>query len=317
MTTSEITLIEPGIYSIPAEQYHADPCPEPSLSGSIAIPLVHASPRHAWLAHPRLNPDHFPSGSSVTDLGSLSHALLLGAGASLEIIDADDFRTKAAQVARDEARAAGRIPCLRHKYDEALVMADEARKFLSESGISLADGKPERTLVWRDKGAWCRGMIDWLSDDMGTVIDYKTTGTSVSPWQFERHLYEMSYHLKTAFYERGLNVLDPERAGRRQFLILAQENFAPFACSLVVITEEGMVIGRKQAAYALLKWRTCLPLKGPWPGYPPRPVGLSPPPWASKAWLEREMVDPDATGETGQEPAPPHSSENQNSVVGD
>jgi hypothetical protein len=28
---------QPGVYDIPAEQYHADPCPQPSLSAAIRL----------------------------------------------------------------------------------------------------------------------------------------------------------------------------------------------------------------------------------------------------------------------------------------
>ena len=41
-------------------EYHADPAPEPSLSRSLAHTLLTRSPRHAWQAHPRLNPAWLP-----------------------------------------------------------------------------------------------------------------------------------------------------------------------------------------------------------------------------------------------------------------
>ena len=41
-----------GIYTLSAEAYHADPCPEPSLSASIANVLLQRSPAHARIQHP-------------------------------------------------------------------------------------------------------------------------------------------------------------------------------------------------------------------------------------------------------------------------
>ena len=41
-----------GIFTIPAADYHADPCEVPSLSASIASLLVNRSPFHAWSAIP-------------------------------------------------------------------------------------------------------------------------------------------------------------------------------------------------------------------------------------------------------------------------
>ena len=45
---------EPGIHVWSHEEYLSDPCPEPSLSRSIADILMAQSPLHAWCAHPRL-----------------------------------------------------------------------------------------------------------------------------------------------------------------------------------------------------------------------------------------------------------------------
>jgi hypothetical protein len=47
----------PGIYlDVAANDYHADPCPAPSFTQSIAKVLLEKSPAHARLAHPRLCP---------------------------------------------------------------------------------------------------------------------------------------------------------------------------------------------------------------------------------------------------------------------
>ena len=49
-----IVWLDAGIHDIPPREYHADPCPAPSLSRSIAKLLVERSPAHAYAAHPRL-----------------------------------------------------------------------------------------------------------------------------------------------------------------------------------------------------------------------------------------------------------------------
>jgi hypothetical protein len=49
-------ILTAGIHDTTAVDYHADPCPEPSLSAHIAALLCARSPRHAWAAHPKLNP---------------------------------------------------------------------------------------------------------------------------------------------------------------------------------------------------------------------------------------------------------------------
>ena len=41
----------PGVYDMPAEDYHADPCLEPSLSASIAKTMIFDTPWHVWTKH--------------------------------------------------------------------------------------------------------------------------------------------------------------------------------------------------------------------------------------------------------------------------
>src|SRR5690348_15257594 len=77
-------------YNISANDYHADPCPEPSLTQSIAK-LILRSPAHARVAHPRLNPDQPERDGRRYDVGNIAHRLLLGRGRELEIIPGDDW----------------------------------------------------------------------------------------------------------------------------------------------------------------------------------------------------------------------------------
>lgn len=84
------------ILNVSEAAYHADPCPSPSLSQSIAHTLITQSPRHARLEHPRLGGQQRASTKAM-DEGAILHKLLLGAGADFEMVVADDWRTKAAK----------------------------------------------------------------------------------------------------------------------------------------------------------------------------------------------------------------------------
>lgn len=80
----------PGVYpDIPEADYHADPCPTPSLSSSIGKELVNRSPWHAWTKHPRLNPEVEPDNRASFDLGSAAHAFMLADKQRFKIIDAE------------------------------------------------------------------------------------------------------------------------------------------------------------------------------------------------------------------------------------
>jgi hypothetical protein len=91
-------------------QYHADPCPEPSLSASLALRArdVDAGTRSAL--HPRLNPAAVAHQAEHFDIGTVAHAAFLEGRDVVAILEFDDFRTKDARAARD-ARARRRQAC--------------------------------------------------------------------------------------------------------------------------------------------------------------------------------------------------------------
>lgn len=289
-------LLEPGFYSLKAAQYHADPCTDPSLSASLAIPLLHRSPLHAWVRHPRLCPDYQEENTKRLALGTACHSLLFEAGKELDVLQFDDYRTKAAQAERDLSYLAGRTPILAPDYEQAHRMAEVSRRFLVEElGEFPGAGRNEAVMIWRECDAWCRAMVDHISADLCTTIDLKTTSASANPIDAERALYDLNYHFRAAFYERGLNVLDPANIGRRKTLFLFQEIEPPYECSLISPTESGMTIARKQVTAAIQLWQRCIAAND-WPGYP-RGVWHAPiPPWLETKWMSREMTDPLLTG---------------------
>ena len=140
----------PGIYEIPATEYHADPCPEPSLSASVARTLMERSPLHAWMKHPKLGGQQEERPASKMSLGTAAHSVILqGSWDSIGFIDADSFRTKAARRERDQIIASGGTPLLEKDRGtiEAMVAAFEP----GASGIDRSGFETERTLIWQDK----------------------------------------------------------------------------------------------------------------------------------------------------------------------
>ena len=148
-----------GFYAeVHASEYHADPCPEPSLSSSVARVLIERSPAHARLMHPRLNKDHKPqSTTTAMQIGSAVHSVVLdNTWSFIEWVDAANWRTKAARAAKSEAEADGRIPLLIGLRPQIEAMVSELRPHLPEGFL------PEVTLVWKDHGIWCRARADML-----------------------------------------------------------------------------------------------------------------------------------------------------------
>src|SRR5690606_29585641 len=117
---------EGRLVQMDADTYYADPCPEPSLSQSIAHVLLAKSPLHAWLQHPRLG-GKARAATKAMDEGSLVHALLLGQDDQIVEVDADSWRTNAAKEQRDAARAEGKIPVLAGELDDVRTAVNAIR----------------------------------------------------------------------------------------------------------------------------------------------------------------------------------------------
>ncbi len=285
--------LEPGFHEIAAADYHDDPCAEPSLSASTAQELLAKSPLHAWYSHPRLNPGFEREEREIFDLGAAAHAYLLEGETGFAIIEADDWRTKAAKEARDLARAQGRLPVLRHKWDAILAMADAINAQLdafSDPPRPFSAGKAEQTLVWQEGPIWCRARLDWLGDDHRTVDDLKTTGGSANPEDWTRGPMFAGPALQAAFYLRGLSVLSGVGTDRLNFRFVVAENYPPFALSVVSLGPEAWVIAEKQRRMAVEIWSNCMDT-GKWPAYPRKTCYATLPPWIETQWVEREMAE--------------------------
>ena len=281
--------LEQGVHDIPAAIYHRDflldgtyLTPEPSLSSSIAKILNARSPRHAWMAHPRLNPDHVDENKVEYDIGTAGHGLLLEGESGVVVVDADSYRTKAAREARDAAYAAGKTPLLPHQLVDVQAMVAAARVQLAahDVGDVFRDGKPEQTLIWREEnGVWCRARLDWLPRDHGSrpqiFYDYKTT-TNSHPETWQRRAFDLSYDLQAAFYLRGIReALGIERA---EFRFIVQEQTPPYALSVVALTPAAIALGEAKVHRAIMTWQACL-RDDRWPGYPADVAYVDAPPW--------------------------------------
>lgn len=280
-------IAEPGIYELSEEDYHADCCPEPSLSASIAKKLVGQSPAHARHAHPRLNPGFAREEKEIFDRGTVAHALLLQGIEAAVVLDFDNWRTKEAKAKRDTVRAQGKIPILRDYWDAVVAMVDSCRAQLAqhkEASDAFTNGKPEQTLIWReDNGVWCRARLDWLHDSRRIVDDYKSTGREVDPDSIARHCLN-DWEVQAAFYRRGIMKLFRENA---QFRFIAQENQEPYAINVVELGSDFVWLGDEKVEYAIRTFGNCLK-HGRWPGYSDRVHCVQKiPKWAEDSWLQK------------------------------
>lgn len=304
----------PGLYAMTEAAYHADPCPEPSLSASTAHALLTRSPLHAWTGHPRLNPNWRPrEATEEMEEGSALHWLLLGgSGAEPVVVDSDSFRAKDAQAARDDARAAGRPPILRRRWNQlrrcAAAVRSELRRTLdAPPGVHVGD--PEAVLVWKEDDLWCRAMVDWLPSgcaDPVPLIDLKSLGRVASPEAFSRRMAEHGHDVQAAFYRRGFRAVFGREPGPMVFL--AFERKPPYAVSRIACGAQAEELGESKVEEALRIWGRCLD-RDDWPGFPRRVAFVEPPRWAETDWeMRRERGGrqlADGSGRGARRPVPP------------
>ena len=284
----------PGFYSMSASQYHADPCPEPSLSSSIAKVLITQTPRHAWFAHPRLNPDKQErSASAAMDFGSVVHEILLGKGGGYTISPYDEFRSKEARAWRDGKIADGKTVIKAIDLDRAATSAAAIWERIAKidacrTAFVKDEGVAETVIIWREGGVWCRAMLDWW-DGAGTVTDAKITGTGLSDYTLGRAI-SGGHDLQAAHYLRGMSVLIPGLAGRFSWRWAFAETESPHEVRVIEADGATLTMGEKKRAFALEMWRKCL-AANKWPGYPARIERIDYPAFAEAAWLARELAD--------------------------
>lgn len=276
-----MTGIEGLDFDMPEATYHSDPCPEPSLSSSIVKILVNDTPRHAWFAHPRLNPNYEPTDKTKYDMGKAAHSLILRDPRNFVIVDEKDWKKNDAKETRDQAYKDGKTPLLTHQWPEVKFMVDCARAQIAESSFNGAfvEGSSEVTLMWREEVkldgeifyVWCRIRIDHCEENEIDFNDYKTTAATANPDELQNYGKQMGWHITSAFYKRGirkvLGITDP------RYKYIVQENYAPFCLSSVIMNPESEERATRLIDKALYKWAWCLKNKS-WPGYPARNVTI-------------------------------------------
>lgn len=283
--------MEEGIYfDIPEEEYHKDPCPEPSLSASIIKVLLNETPQHAWQAHPKLNPVQEESRQENFDLGKTAHSLILRDPKDFVIIKANAWRTNAAKELRDTAYDAKKIPILKHQWDNVALMVKSAKEQLieHECGDAFAEGSnSEVTLIWReDNGVWCRIRIDNIALNKINSYDYKTTGEGANPESIDRMAFNLGWDIISAFYKRGIRKL--MKIANPNYRFVVQENYKPHCLSVIGLEPSAEDLGERKVAYAINLWGKCIK-ENKWPGYPKKVCYIKAPSYKEVAWYEREI----------------------------
>jgi len=279
---------KPGIYEMPLVEYIADPCPEPSLSATIANVLITESPIHAYMWHPRLNTQGAREDSEKADIGTIAHGMILENDESrIVVIEAEDWRTKAAKEARDATYAAGKIPVLANKVGPIRKMVERAKSAIAHSELAEAftpqAGKPEQTLCWQEGDIWLRSRPDWLTNDHRLIIDLKTTAGSAEPMAWMKTMLGNGNDLQAVLGLRGIKKLDPK--SRCSFVFWVVEQNPPYASSFVGLSPQFLEMSEHKLERALRLWSDCT-MTNCWGGYPSQVCWIEPPAYA---WTAEQL----------------------------
>lgn len=244
----------------------------PGLSSTGIKRLLDSPARYQWEQTHRTDKRAF-------DLGHVVHAVVLGAGLDVAVIDHPDYRTKAAREERDAARAEGRAPILAHEWEQVEVMAAAVREH-PDAGPLLTGGEPEVSLFWDDPetGVACKGRLDYWHRS-GVVVDLKSTGRTADPRRVDRLAYDLGWHQQAAHYSAGVEVVT---GARPRFIHVVLEVDAPHFVAVVELDDEYLELGRQDVRLATDAYAACLAADD-WPAYPPGIHRIAPPRYARAA----------------------------------
>lgn len=274
---------EDGVYpDVDETSYHRD-------HGSLSVSGAKLLLPPACPAKFRQQQDNPPPPNPVFDLGSLVHAVILGKGPELAILDPAVHGLKAdgtvAEVpsmtgmwkkAAAAARADGKLPVSKDDYAAALAMRDAVMAH-PVAGTLFTGGQAEVSMYHHDpeSGVRLRGRADWLTND-GNIVDLKTAKTA-NPAELGRHFGKYGYHQQEAWYRRlvvelGINP-DPS------FTFVVVDKTPPYPVVVVKWDDESVAEGDRLNRLAIATYAECLE-SGVWPGYSDRIESISLPGWA-------------------------------------
>lgn len=292
----------PGVYDLDAETYHADRmCAVPTLSSTLARLLLNRSPRHAWHASSRLNPDYEPVEKKTFDIGRAAHRAVLGKGGDFApypehlLASNGAASTKAAKEWAEEMRAMGVTPVKQDEADAVNDMAAEVMGRLAFMDAAFPPARSELTALAEIDGVMCRAMFDHVPEDPRQPIwDLKTT-TDASAEAVMRAVMTYGYDTQAAHYTEVWKAATGED---RAFQFVFVEKDAPHEVAVVRIAGEAMEMAKRRTRRAREIWRECL-RDDRWPGYPADIIEISLPEFYQARWLERENTEAEIKRATG------------------
>lgn len=284
--SNTMTILEPGIYpDVDPAKYHDGLFPGSVSYSTLKLLLEEAGPAKyiAAITGPRTE-------KRVFDLGTALHAELLGKGKErLEIIDAADYRTKAAREARDAAYEAGKTPLLGKEAHHMEIVRDLLPGHILEW---FTGGTAEVAFLWdHPTGTPIRGQIDYLRDD--AIIDLKTI-RATDTRTVERQVWDLRYYMQAATYQGGYHLLT---GAYLPYYIVTVDLANPHLSRAFEVPDDYLQRGRDDLDRAISIYTECT-ASGDWPAYGSEPAPLQPPVWARNETADNQAATEIAALET-------------------
>jgi len=300
-----LNITAPGVYEMPADDYHGLCTPTPAISASFISTLDRGSPARAWYDSP-LNPGFEPPEKKAFDIGQAAHLLFLEAdtfaaktclveGFTKDGKPSAGYASQDAKDQRDAARAAGRIPLLegelatlegmrRALRNEMEGLPFDTAPLFAKNG--LEGGKPEQSYFWQDRetGVWCKSRPDYVrpfSKSQDVLSDYKTMAPADD---LSRYAFQMGWHTRSAWYIDGHRQVTGRDA---LYWFIAQEKAAPHFVTVAKMDERAIEWGQKVNRRAIRIFADCLS-SGKWPTKHADTVTIEMPRWGEMGLQDRE-----------------------------
>ncbi len=266
--------MKPGIYDMPAAEYHSGPGVSKSMLDRIA-----QSPAHlrAYLDSPKDD----PTPSML--IGTLTHLAvfepdLFGEGKSHHVKpEGMSFVSKDGKAWRDAHQDKPILSIEDAAGIKGMVHSVRNHPMVS---VILKKGSAEQSMyaVHQETGVLRRGRADWLTEDATgrpCIADLKTTDDAR---EFERKAAGFRYHVQNAYYA---DILDAVGVSDPAFLFIVVERNAPFGVRVVQFDTESVDLGRATYEREIALFADCQE-RGEWPGYDDEITTVSLPGWVKK-----------------------------------
>lgn len=250
--------------------YHS----RPELSSTEARLLLQSPAKYRWRKdNPPLIDD-----SPKFDIGKAVHAKVLGQGAEVVIVEAEDWRSKTARDARQEARDAGKAPLLTREFEAVNAMAESVLAHPTARALLAQPGDTEVSVFADVDSVPVRARFDFLPDatDKRTVaVDLKTC-MDASKRGFESSVAKYEYAVQRAWYIDAYETVTGQTD--TEMIFVAVEKEPPYLVAVHQLPVTWAERGHEMSIRARKTWAECT-AAGDWPGYPEAVQVLDEPMW--------------------------------------